>query len=252
MSLPFKHGVIIGSERGKVMVPREKQEKAFEFVMKRVKRGDYGKYEKRGGVPGSKKPMDDFGGKISEEGTKMFIETTGKGWTSDVDYNVYSIGKKGWGEDLRECSYEGFSTRIHVKSVSPLLNIDRYPLSWTFQDSDPGTKGKSGHDPVLDKGKSSGHLVSLCRIDVPCYFSLSEDSLMDEMEVDIYAIIFADLLQIEGLLGDPVKEDLRGIKKVLYLDIVPNDWDSGNPLAEMSLKRCFELFGDDCHKEWPR
>jgi len=239
MSLPFKHGVIFEQGPQKILISREKQMKALSFVNERIRRGDYNKYVERGADPGPNIPVGDFGGKISEEAVKRFIEIMGKGRTSDVDYNLYPVGQKGWQEDFTECSYEGYLTKMHVKSASPLIDPGRYPLSWFFQNSDEGADGKTGHDPILDEGKASGDLVAFCKIVVPRSFSLSEHALMDQIEVNIYAIILADLLQIPGLLGEPVSMKLRGNKKVLYFDTIPDDFYSGAPLAKLSLMNHF-------------
>lgn len=140
-----------------------------------------------------------FIGKMGEFGARAWLINTGNPCSPinlDVTYN------KTFDADIiiRE------NIRCHVKSQDK-ISANKFGISWTFQFSGSG----NGHrDSEIFDNYAQNDIIIFCLVDSP--------------KVYICAKINVYQLHELGLFGNPKKESLIGIKKVVYFDSIPYEY----------------------------
>lgn len=140
-----------------------------------------------------------FIGKMGEFGVRAWLIKNGAQCSAinlDVTYD------KSFDADLliRE------NIKCHVKSQD-IISAKKFGTSWTFQYAGRG----NGHrDSEIFDNYNHDDLIVFCLVDNP--------------KVYVCAIINVYQLHELGLFGEPKKESLIGVKKVVYLDSIPNKY----------------------------
>lgn len=173
-----------------IKINDEQYAKCFQFS-KKVVDTNLDCYARRNQTDKEKIIDDILVGKLAEIASEKLLAARGIEH-SETDLNIYSVGGKSFDPDLYGWT-EWKSWKFHVKCMKH-ENAERWGLSWSFQAKD--------------------HIVS-----DPCddeYIILCE--MMDYHTIDIKTVVKANTLL--NCWDDPKLNKLKGIKKVLYWDLL--------------------------------